>query len=87
MIGTALGRYRILGPMAQGGMGQIFLAEDPALGRRLAIKVLPPEVATDSERRSRLLREARAASALNHPNIVTVLDVGESDGALFVARS
>jgi TolB-like protein/tetratricopeptide (TPR) repeat protein/predicted Ser/Thr protein kinase len=84
MIGTALGRYRILEPLGHGGMGRIFLAEDPALGRRLAIKVLPENV-SDPLRKERLLKEARAASALNHPNIVTVLDVGEADGALFVA--
>jgi TolB-like protein/predicted Ser/Thr protein kinase len=85
MIGTKLGRYRILGPLGEGGMGQVYLAEDPTLARKLAIKVLPPEFAADAERRSRLLHEARAASALNHPNIVTIHDVGEQDGALYVA--
>jgi serine/threonine protein kinase/tetratricopeptide (TPR) repeat protein len=85
MIGTALGRYRLLEPLGEGGMGRVFLAEDPALGRRVAIKVLPPEVAGDPARRERLLHEARAASALNHPNIVTVHDVGDENGVLFVA--
>ena len=85
MIGTALGRYRLLEPLGEGGMGRVFLAEDPALGRRVAIKVLPPEVAGDPVRRERLLHEARAASALNHPNIVTVHDVGDENGVLFVA--
>ncbi len=66
-------------------MGEIFLAEDPMLARRLAIKVLPSEFALDPERRSRLLHEARAASALNHPNIITVHDLGEAEGSLFVA--
>ena len=85
MIGTTLGRYRILEPLGQGGMGRVFLAEDPSLHRRLAIKVLPPEFTHDPERRERLLHEARAASALNHPNIIVVHDLGESDGTLFVA--
>src|SRR5258708_32171078 len=66
-------------------MGRVYLAEDPSLKRRVAIKVLPPEFAADVERRSRLLSEARAASALNHPNIVTIYDLGDADGTLFVA--
>lgn len=85
MIGRTLGRYRILKPLGQGGMGRIFLAEDPALGRHLAIKVLPEDRVSDPLRKERLLKEARAASALNHPNIITVLDVGDTDGTLFVA--
>jgi len=85
MIGTSLGRYRILEPIGQGGMGRVFLAEDPVLGRRLAIKVLPPEFTHDQARRERLLHEARAASALNHPNILVVHDLGESEGTLYVA--
>jgi TolB-like protein len=80
-----LGRYRILEPLGEGGMGRVFLAEDPALGRRVAIKVLPSEVASDPDRRARLLYEARAASALNHPGIVTIHDVGEDGGVLYVA--
>jgi serine/threonine protein kinase/Tfp pilus assembly protein PilF len=66
-------------------MGEIFVAEDPMLARKLAVKILPREFALDPERRSRLLHEARAASALNHPNIITVHDLGESDGVLFIA--
>jgi TolB-like protein/predicted Ser/Thr protein kinase len=85
MIGTLLGRYRVLEPLGEGGMGRVYLAEDPSLGRKLAVKVLPPEFSRDPERRERLLHEARAASALNHPNILTIHDLGESDGALYVA--
>jgi serine/threonine protein kinase/tetratricopeptide (TPR) repeat protein len=85
MIGTSLGRYRILEPLGEGGMGRVYLAEDPSLGRKLAVKVLPPEFSRDPERRERLLHEARAASALNHPNILIIHDLGESDGSLFVA--
>lgn len=85
MIGTSLGRYRILEPIGEGGMGRVFLAEDPSLGRRLALKVLPAELTNDPDRRERLLHEARAASALNHPNILVVHDLGESSGVLFIA--
>ncbi len=85
MIGTSLGRYRILAPLGEGGMGRVYLAEDPTLARRVAIKVLPPEVAGDENLRQRLLVEARAASALNHPNILTIHDMGEADGKLYVA--
>ena len=85
MIGTTLGRFRIHEPIGSGGMGRVYLAEDPLLGRKLAVKVLPPEVMHDPDRRQRLLHEARAASALNHPNIVVVHDLGESDGILYLA--
>jgi len=80
-----LGRYRVIEPLGEGGMGRVFLAEDPVLGRRLAVKVLPEEFTHDRERRERLLHEARAASALNHPNIIVVHDVGETDGRLWIA--
>jgi serine/threonine protein kinase/tetratricopeptide (TPR) repeat protein len=83
--GSRLGRYAIVSPLGEGGMGRVYLAQDPALGRRLAIKLLPPEYRTDTHRRDRLLQEARAASALNHPNIIVVHDVGESEGTVFVA--
>jgi serine/threonine protein kinase len=85
MMDTVLGRYRLVSLLGEGGMGQVFLAEDPALGRRVAVKVLPPGFASDPERRTRLVHEARAASALNHPNILTVHDLGEEGGSLFVA--
>lgn len=85
MIGTSLGRYRVVESLGEGGMGRVFLAEDPALGRKVAVKVLPSEFTHDHERRERLLHEARAASALNHPNIVVIHDLGEQDGVLFVA--
>jgi serine/threonine protein kinase/Tfp pilus assembly protein PilF len=85
MVGTTLGRFHVLERLGAGGMGEVYLAEDPVLGRRLAVKVLAPEFARDKERRERLLHEARAASALNHPNIVVVHDLGETDGNLWVA--
>jgi serine/threonine-protein kinase len=85
MIGTTLGRFRILESIGSGGMGRVYLAEDPLLGRKLAVKVLPPDLTHDPERRERLLHEARAASALNHPNIVVVHDLAESEGILYLA--
>lgn len=83
--GSRLGRYSIVSPLGEGGMGRVYLAQDPVLGRQLAIKLLPEEFQTDAERGKRLLEEARAVSALNHPNIIVVHDFGESDGAVFVA--
>jgi TolB-like protein/tetratricopeptide (TPR) repeat protein len=85
MIGRNLGRYRITALLGEGGMGRVYGAEDPALGRRVAIKVLAPAYSADSEFRERLVFEARSASALNHPNILTVFDLGEEDGTLWLA--
>lgn len=85
MVGTTVGRFKVLEQLGAGGMGEIYLAEDPVLGRRLAVKVLPEEFTHDRDRRERLLNEARAASALNHPNIVVVHDAGETDGRLWIA--
>jgi serine/threonine protein kinase/Flp pilus assembly protein TadD len=85
MIDRVLGRYRIAAPLGEGGMGRVFLADDPVLGRKVALKVLAPDVAADPGRRSRLVHEARAASSLNHPSIVTVYDLGEDEGVVYVA--
>src|ERR1044072_7526520 len=73
--GELLGPYEILAPLGAGGMGEVYKARDTRLNRTVAIKVLPPEVSGAERRRQRLLQEARAASALNHPNIVTVYDI------------
>lgn len=70
------GPYEILGLVGAGGMGEVYRARDPRLGREVAVKVLPAQVASDPERLSRFEREARAVAALNHPNILTVFDVG-----------
>jgi eukaryotic-like serine/threonine-protein kinase len=77
--GTRLGRYTIRSLIGRGGMGTVYRATDPSLGRDVALKVLPPELATDAERIERFRREARALAALNHPNIVTIYSV-EQDG-------
>jgi serine/threonine protein kinase len=86
--GTRLGPYEVLGLIGAGGMGEVYKARDTRLDRTVAIKVLPANVATDSERRARFEREARAISALNHSHICTLHDVGEAapDGQRFLAR-
>src|SRR5215472_10392143 len=86
MIGKTVGHYQITAKLGAGGMGEVFLAEDKRLERKAAIKFLPAEVAADPERRQRFLNEARAASALNHPHVCVVYDVGETeDGLPFMA--
>jgi eukaryotic-like serine/threonine-protein kinase len=83
--GRHLGPYEVVATLGAGGMGEVYRAKDPRLGREIALKVLPTELATNPERLRRFEKEARAASALNHPNIVVVHDVGESDGVSYLA--
>jgi serine/threonine protein kinase/tetratricopeptide (TPR) repeat protein len=85
LVGGQIGSYRILSLLGAGGMGEVYRAHDAKLRRDVALKVLPRELAHDPERRTRLLQEARAAAALNHPNICTVHDVGETDGHAYIA--
>ena len=80
-----LSHYRVENEIGRGGMGVVYRAVDTRLGRAVAIKMLPQEATADAERRARFIQEARAASALNHPHIVTIYDVGEQDGATFIA--
>ncbi|MGB7228032.1 MAG: serine/threonine-protein kinase, partial [Candidatus Acidiferrales bacterium] len=82
--GTELGPYEILSPIGAGGMGEVYRARDTRLGRDVALKVLPEAFARDAERLRRFEQEARAASALNHPNILTTYDIGTHDGAPFI---
>ncbi|MFI5179823.1 MAG: protein kinase [Thermoanaerobaculia bacterium] len=84
MIGTTLLHYRIVGSLGRGGMGEVYEAEDSRLGRHVALKVLPPDFASDPDRLERFRREARAVAALNHPNVVTIHSVEEADGIHFL---
>jgi eukaryotic-like serine/threonine-protein kinase len=83
--GTKLGPYEILAPIGAGGMGEVYRAKDPRLGREVAIKVLPASFSQDADRLKRFEQEARSASALNHPNIVTIHEVGSFEGASYIA--
>jgi eukaryotic-like serine/threonine-protein kinase len=82
--GQQLNRYRILSRIGAGGMGEVWLAEDTTLNRRVAVKLLPPGLTADAERVHRFEREARAAGMLNHPNILTVHDLGVHEGAPYI---
>ena len=82
--GSTVGRYQVLGLLGSGGMGEVYKAVDPVLDRPVAVKVLRPELSGDPERLSRFLHEARAASALNHPNILTIHEAGDHDGSRFL---
>ena len=83
--GQMIGRYRVLSQIGSGGMGRVYLADDEALGRHVALKLLPEHITHDKDQMQRFQREARAASALNHPNILTVHEVGQWQGRDFIA--
>jgi serine/threonine protein kinase len=84
VAGRRLSAYQVISKLGEGGMGEVYLAEDTRLGRRVALKVLPRELAGDPARKARFIHEARAASALNHPNIVALYDVGSEGGIDFL---
>ena len=84
MLNRTLNHYKVVARLGKGGMGEVWAAEDTKLGRKVALKVLPPEMAGNAERRARFEREAKAVAALNHPNIVTIHSVEEAEGIHFL---
>src|SRR5262245_36483661 len=84
LVGRTLGHYRVESLLGAGGMGHVYLAQDPRLDRAVALKILPSDLAFDPDRLERFRREAKAASALNHPNVATIHDIGESDDVRFI---
>jgi len=84
-IGTQLGRYEIRSLIGEGGMGEVYLAEDTRLHRKVALKILPTEVASNQDRMRRFNQEAQAAAAINHPNIAQIYEIGEHNGTNFIA--
>ena len=85
MNGKSLGPYELVRLLGRGGMGEVYLARDPRLGREVALKVLPSDLGSSPQRRERFLREARSVSALNHPNITTIHEIGEADNRDYIA--
>src|SRR2546427_11853506 len=85
LLGARLGRYEVKSQLGAGGMGEVYLAQDTKLDRRVALKILPADVAAHQDRMRRFVQEAKSASALNHPNIITIHEIDQTDAAHFIA--
>src|SRR5437899_3494346 len=82
--GIKLGRYEIRSKLGEGGMGEVYLAQDTKLDRKVALKILPAELASNRDRMERFIREAKAAAALSHPNIAQIFEIGEDTGTHYI---
>src|SRR3989449_6488129 len=85
IAGTKLGRYEIRSKIGEGGMGEVYLAQDTKLERKVALKILPADVGTNRDRMERFIREAKSAAALSHPNIAQIFEIGEDTGTHYIA--
>ena len=85
MVGRTLSHYKVLEEISRGGMGIVYRALDTKLNREVAIKVLPPELVANADRKRRFIQEAQAAASLKHPNIAVIYGIDESDGTTFIA--
>src|SRR5437588_3820976 len=85
LVNQTISHYKILSQLGAGGMGEVYLAEDAQLRRRVALKILPGGLAANQDRMRRFIQEAQAAAALNHPNIAHIYEIGEADGVNFIA--
>src|SRR5947209_15461773 len=85
LTNTTLSHYRIVSKIGVGGMGEVYLAQDTKLDRRVALKILPADVASNRDRMERFVREAKSAAALSHPNIAQIFEIGEHEGTHFIA--
>src|SRR5258707_13874575 len=85
IAGTRLGRYEILSTLGEGGMGEVYLAQDTQLDRKVGLKILPADVASNRDRMERFIREAKSAAALSHPNIAQIFEIGEHDSTQYIA--